>query len=109
MTYLSRRIPYFNAGTLNVIKSVLSSSSFSDSARNELGMIDRRLAELASGTTTVPNVGIPSPRKVDRLQTLLLSIFPGPEESRRIESLFAHGSGFSGETICHYIREACSR
>jgi hypothetical protein len=72
-------------------------------------MIDRRLAELAPEAATAPNVGVPSPRKVDRLQTLLLSIFPEPEESRRIESLFAHDSGFSGETVCHYIREACSR
>ena len=72
-------------------------------------MIDRRLAELASGATAVPNVGVPSARKVDRLRALLLYIFPEPEESRRIESLFAHGTGLSGETFCHYIREACSR
>ena len=107
MTYLSRRIPSFNMGTSNVIKSVLSSSSFSDTARNELGMIDRRLAELASGATDVP--GTPSTRKVERLRALLLSIFPEPAEAGQIESLLTHGTGFSGETVCRFIREKCSR
>jgi len=96
-------------GTSNVIKSVLSSSSFSDTARNELGMIDRRLAELAFGATDVPDVGTPSARKVERMRALLLSIFPEPAESRQIESLLAHVTGFSGETICQFIREKCSR
>jgi hypothetical protein len=71
-------------------------------------MIERRLAELSLATTEQPNVGSPPTQKVDRLQALLLSIFPEPEESRRIETLFAHGTS-PGETLCHYIREAFSR
>lgn len=96
-------------GTLNVIKSVLSSSSFSDAARKELGMIDHRLAELASGATDVPDVGTPSAWTVERLRALLLSIFPEPAESRQIELLLAHGTGFFGKTVCQFIREKCSR
>jgi hypothetical protein len=72
-------------------------------------MIEGRLAELSSATTEQLNVGNPPTQKVDRSQALLLSIFPEPEESRRIEALFAHGTNLSGETLCHYIREAFSR
>ncbi len=32
MVYISRRITFFNTGTLNVIKSVLTSSSFGDTS-----------------------------------------------------------------------------
>ena len=96
-------------GTLNVIKSVLTSSSFSDIARNELDMVDRHLAELASGLADAPNAGIVSTPKEGRLQALLLSVFPEPEESERIKSLLAPGTSFSGEAICQFIRERFSR
>jgi len=109
MTYLSQRISSFNTGTLSVVKSILSSSSFSDIARNGLVMIDRRLAELASDTIDVPNASIPSAWNLERLRTLLISIFPEPEEARRIESLLVHGAGLSGETVSQFIRETCSQ
>ena len=108
MAYLSRRISYFNAGTLSVIKSVLTSSSFGDIARNELVIVDRHLAELASGPADTPTVGIMPTPKVERLEALLLSVLPEPQESERIKSLLAQGSSFSGETICHLIRERFS-
>jgi hypothetical protein len=108
MAYISRRISYFNTGTLNVIKSVLTSSSFGDIARNELVMVDRHLAELASGPADTPTVGIMPTPKVERLEALLLSVLPEPQESERIKSLLAQGSSVSGEAICHFIRERFS-
>ena len=109
MVYISRRITFFNAGTLNVIKSVLTSSSFGDIARNELDMVDRHLAELASGPADAPNAGIMSTPKAERVQALLLSVFPEPNESEEIKSLLAQGTSFSGETICQFIGEQFSR
>jgi hypothetical protein len=107
--YISQRIPFFNSGTLKVIQSVLSSSFFSDTARNELDAVERRLEELASGPATSPHAG-PSPTpKVERLQSLLLSVFPQPEESRWIESLLAQGNSISGKIICQVIQEQFSR
>lgn len=109
MVYISPRITFFNTGTLNVIKSVLNSSSFGDIARNELDMVDRHLAELASGPADVPNAGIISTPKAERLQALLLRVFPEPKESEGIESLLAQGTGISGETVCQLIRERFSQ
>jgi len=107
--YISQRIPFFNSGTLRVIQSVLSSSSFSDITRNELDAVDRRLEELASGPIISPHAGPSSALKVERLQSLLLSVFPQPEESRWIESLFVQGNEISGEVVCQIIREQFSR
>jgi hypothetical protein len=108
MIYISRRIAFFNSGTLTVIKSVLTSSSFGDTARNELDRVDRHLAELASGPPDAPNAGIISTPKAERLQALLLSIFPEPQESEGIRSLLSQGRSFSGETVCQFIREQFS-
>jgi hypothetical protein len=72
-------------------------------------MVNRRLAELASGSADAPNVGIPQAPKVERLQTLLLSVFPEPVESGWIESVLAKDAGFSGATVCQFIRERFSR
>ncbi|KAH9999987.1 hypothetical protein BJV77DRAFT_1114938 [Russula vinacea] len=71
-------------------------------------MIDRHLAELASGSADVPNAGIISTPKAERLQALLLRVFPEPKESEGIESLLAQGTGISGETVCQLIRERFS-
>lgn len=109
MIYLSRRIIFFNTGTLNVIKSVLASSSFGDTARNELDIVDRRLTELASGPTDAPDAGITPTPKVERLRALLLSVFPEPKESEGIKLLLAQGTSLSGETVCQLIRERFSR
>lgn len=72
-------------------------------------MIDRRLAELASDATDEPYASIPSAWNLERLRALLVSIFPEPEEMRRIESLLVHGAGLSGEAISQFIRETCSQ
>ena len=72
-------------------------------------MIDRRLAELASDATDVTNSSIPSAWNLERLRTLLLSIFPEPEEATRIESLLVHSAGLSGESVSQFIRETCSQ
>jgi hypothetical protein len=109
MVYISRRITFFNTGTLNVIKSVLTSSSFGDTARNDLDMVDRRLIELASGPADAPNTGIISIPKAERLQALLLSIFPDSKESEGIKLLFVQGTSLSGEIVCQLIREQFSR
>jgi hypothetical protein len=109
MVYISRRITSFNTGTLNVIKSVLTSSPFGDTARNELDMVDRHLAELASGPADALNAGIMSTPKAERLQALLLSVFPEPKESEGVKSLLAQGTSFSGETVCQIIRERFSQ
>ena len=68
-------------------------------------MVDRHLAELASGPADTPTVGIMPTPKVERLEALLLSVLPEPQESEKIKSLLAQGSSFSGEAICHFIRE----
>jgi hypothetical protein len=109
MVYISPRITFFNMGTLNVIKSVLTSSSFCDIARNELDMVDRHLAEQASGPADVPNAGIMSTPKAERLQALLLSVFPEPKESERIKSFLAQDTGITGDTVCQLIRERFSQ
>lgn len=72
-------------------------------------MVNRRLAELASGPADAPNVGIPPAPQVERLQTLLLSVFPEPVELGWIESVLARGTGFSGATVCQFIRERFSQ
>lgn len=107
MVYISRRVTFFNTGTLNIIKSVLTSSSFGDTARNELDIVDQRLIELASGPVEVPDAGITPTPKAERLRALLLSVFPEPKESEGIKSLIAQG--LSGETVCQLIRERFSR
>jgi hypothetical protein len=109
MAYISRRITTFNTGTLNVIKSVLTSSSFGDIARNELDMVDRHLAKLASGPADASDAVIMSTPKAERLQALLLSVFPESKESEGIVSLLAQGTGISGQTVCQLIRERFSR
>jgi hypothetical protein len=109
MIYISRRITFFNTGNLNVIKSVLTSNSFGDVARNELDVVDRHLAELASGPADTLNAGIISTPKAERLHAILLSVFPEPKESERIESLLTQGTSFSGDTVCQIIRERFSR
>jgi len=72
-------------------------------------MIDRRLAELASDATDIPNASIPSAWNIERLRALLISIFPEAEEARRIESLLVHGTGLSGEAVSLFIRETYSQ
>ena len=109
MVYVSRRITFFNTGTLNVIKSVLTSSSFGDTARNELDIVDRRLTELASSLAEGPDATITPTPKAERLRELLLSIFPEPNESEGIKSLLTQGTSLSGETVCKLIREGFSR
>ncbi|KAI0254821.1 hypothetical protein BJV78DRAFT_1273863 [Lactifluus subvellereus] len=111
MIYISQTIPILNAGTLDVVKSVLSSNALRDIARTELDAIDGRLAELASGPADPPNASIPSacPPKVERLQALLLSIFPEPEDSRWVELILGQGTSFSGATVCQFIREKISQ
>lgn len=109
MIYISRRITFFNTGTLNVIKSVLTSSSFGDTARNELDIVDRRLTELASDPAEARDAGITPTPKTERLRELLLSVFPEPKESEGIKSLLAQGTSLSGETVCQLIRERFSR
>ena len=109
MVYISRRITSFNTGTLNVIKTVLTSTSFVDTARNELDIVDRHLTELASGPAEAPDAGTTPTPKAERLRALLLSVFPEPKESEGIRSLFAQGTSLSGETVCQLIRERFSR
>ena len=109
MVFISRRITFFNTGTLNVIKSVLTSSSFGDTARNEMDIVDRRLTELASGPAEAPDAGTTPIPKAERLRALLLSVFPEPKESEGIKSLFAQGTSLSSESICQLIREGFSR
>jgi hypothetical protein len=109
MLYISRRVTLFNTGTLNVIKSVLTSSSFGDTAPNELDIVDRRLAELASGLAEAPDACITPTPKAERLRALLFSVFPEPKESEGIKSLLAQGTSLSGETVCQLIRERFSR
>lgn len=109
MVYISRRITFFNTGTLNVIKSVLTSSSFGDTARNELDIVDRRLTELASGPAEASDAGVTPTPKAERLRALLFSLFPEPKESEGIKSLLAQGTSLSGETVCQLIRERFSR
>jgi hypothetical protein len=108
MVYISRRITFFNTGTLNVIKSVLTSSSFGDAARIELDIVDRRLTELASGPAEAPDAVITPTPKAERLRALLLSVFPEPKESEGIKSLLARGTSLSSETVCQLIRERFS-
>jgi hypothetical protein len=111
MMYISQRIPILNAGTLDVVKSVLSSTTLSDIARTELDAIDRHIAELASGPTNVSNTSTSStcPPKVEQLQALLSSIFPEPEELALIESILGQGTSFPGTTVCQFIRERVSQ
>jgi hypothetical protein len=109
MGYISRRITLFNMGTLNVTKSVLTASSFGDTARKELDIVDRRLTELASGPDEAPDAGITPTPKAERIRALLLSVFPEPKESEGIKSLLAQGTILSGETVCQLIREGFSR
>lgn len=71
-------------------------------------MVDRHLAELASGPADTPKESIMPKPKAERLQALLLSVLPEPQESEAIKSLLAQGSSFSGETICQFIRERFS-
>jgi hypothetical protein len=94
---------------LNVIKSVLSSGSFCDIARNVLGVVDRRLAELTSGPADATNTDSPSTHKGTRFQTLLSSIFPEPEESGWIESRLTQGVELSGEVVCQFIQKRFSQ
>lgn len=111
MIYISRTIPILNAGTLDVVKSVLSSNGLRDITRTELDAIDGRLAQLAAGPADPPSASIPSacPPKVERLQALLLSIFPGPEDSGWVELILGQGTSFSGATVCQFIREKFSQ
>lgn len=107
MLYTSRVIPLLGVGALNVAKSILSSDTYRDIARSELDAIDRRLAELASGPTDASNTNISKdpPSSVERLRKLMQSVFSDPEESGDINSLFDQGAGYSGATICRFIRE----
>jgi hypothetical protein len=111
MIYISRRIPILNAGTLDVVKSILTSTSLNDIARTELDAIDHRLAELASGPADAPNPSIPSAcsPKVGQLRALLSSIFPEPEKSGWIESILDQDTSFPSTTVCQYIRESFSQ
>jgi hypothetical protein len=111
MMYISQRIPVLNAGTLDVVKSVLSSTTLSDSARTELDAIDRHLAELASEPANASNANTPlaCPPKVKRLQALLSSVFSEPEELALIESILGQGTSFPGTTVCQFIRERVSQ
>jgi hypothetical protein len=100
-----------NAGTLDVVRSVLSSTVLSDIARTELDAIECRLVELASGLPNPPNTNVRSPYQLmmERLLALLLSIFPEPEESRWIESVLGQGTNFPSTTVCQFIRERLSQ
>ena len=111
MIYISRSIPILNAGTLDVVKSVLSSTVLSDIARTELDAIECRLVELASGPPNPSNTNVCSPHQlmIERLLALLLSIFPEQEESRWIESVLGQGTNFPGMTVCQFIRERFSQ
>ena len=105
MLYISRVIPLLGIGALNVAKTVLSSEIYRDIARTELDAIDHRLAELASGPTNADNVNVSMdpPSGVERLRTLMQSVFSDPEESNEINSLF--GQDYSGAAVCRFIRE----
>ena len=107
MLYISRIIPLLGIGALNVAKTVLSSDTYRDIARTELDAIDHRLAELASGPTDASNanISVDLPSSVERLRTLMQSVFSDPEESREINSLFGQGTSYSGAAICLFIRE----
>lgn len=107
MLYVSRIIPLLGIGALSVAKTVLSSDTYRDIARIELDAIDRRLAELVSGNTDAGNADISMdlPSSVERLRTLMQSVFSDPEDSGEINTLFGQGTDYSGAVVCQFIRE----
>ncbi|KAI0271954.1 hypothetical protein BGY98DRAFT_1091035 [Russula aff. rugulosa BPL654] len=74
-------------GTLNVTKSVLTASSFGDTARKELDIVDRRLTELASGPVEAPDAGITPTPKAERIRHFCY-LFSLSRRSRRGLSRF---------------------
>ena len=107
MLYISRIIPLLGVGALNVAKTVLSSDTYRDIARSELDAIDNRLAELASGLTDARNANISTVplSSVERLRTLMQTVFLDLEESGEVNSLFDQGTSYSGAAVCLFIRE----
>jgi hypothetical protein len=105
--YISRIVPLLSIGALNVAKSVLSSDTYRDIARTELDAIDHRLAELASGPpdASKADISMDLSSSVERVRTLMQSVFSEPEESREINALFGQGTSYSGAVVCQFIRE----